>query len=198
MSRNIKNIKSEKKKDLLSDFTKIFAESSEDATSLDRELSYMLSCKVFYESLTPKLESGAILSRKDNGNMMYLICIQPACDCLRIKKYQGRKFLFLPLKIDNERFDISIPNKQSSPLNLQVNLDADAISTVKFHPVNDFEPILATEDNDNWVFTTKSSHKYKWIATLKGELVLRLAHSYGKNISRIGPTESEWQRRWAK
>ncbi|MEI7748561.1 MAG: hypothetical protein FDX21_11065 [Chlorobium sp.] len=196
--KQISNLKHEKNKSVLSEITAIFAEKPEEAMSLDRDLSYMLSCKTSYESSTPTLESGTILSQTfEDGTIKYLICIQPACDCVRIPK-AGRHFLFLPLLLNKDRFDICIANGQSDALTLKINDKAFEIRTLNFTPQKAQTPIHAIKDHNQWVFTNATSEKYEWIATLKSELVLRLAHSYGKNVSRVGTTESEWQRRWAK
>lgn len=197
--KQISKLKNETTKSVLSELTAIFAEKPDDAESLDRDLSYMLSCKTFYKSITPKLEPGTILKHvHENGTESYLICIQPACDCVRIPK-KGRKFLFLPLIPSEAKFDICIPKEQSDALNLQVDDKAYSISILHFAPPKAFEPIHAIKHDSQWVFVThEASVTYEFIATLKRELVLRLAHNYGKNVSRVGTTESEWQRRWAK
>ena len=195
--KQISNLKHEKNKSVLSEITAIFAKKPEEAMSLDRDLSYMFSCKTFYEHSTPKLESGTILSCTNAGTINYLICIQPACDCVRIPK-AGRNFLFLPLLLNQETFDICIADRQSDAITLKVNDKAFEIRTLNFAPHKAHEPIHAIKVNKQWTFTNGTSEEFKWIATLKGELVLRLAHSYGKNVSRVGTTESEWQRRSAK
>lgn len=196
--KQISNLKHEKNKSVLSEITGIFAKNPDDAMSLDRNLSYMFSCKTSYEHSTPKLESGTILSyTNEDDTINYLICIQPACDCVRIPT-SGRIFLFLPLLLNKEKFDICIADRPSEALTLLVNNKAFEIRTLYFKPHKANEPIHAIKDNNQWIFTNGTSQKYEWIATLKSELVLRLAHSYGKNVSRVGTTESEWQRRWAK
>jgi hypothetical protein len=197
--KQISMLKNETTKSVLSGLTAIFTSKIEDAESLDRDLSYMLSCKTFYESSIPKLESGTILKHvKEGGEDSYLICIQPACDCVRIPK-KGRKFLFLPLVPSNEKFDICIPKEKLDALNLRVDDKAYSITTLHFAPPKASEPIVAVRNGTDWVFVTSDpAVSYGWIATLKPEFVLRLAHNYGKNVSRVGITESEWQRRWAK
>lgn len=196
--KKINELKHEKK-ELLSELTAIFAEKPDDAESLDRDLSFMLSCKTSYGSTIPKLEPGTILKHEqESGSETYLICIQPVCDSIRIPK-KGREFLFLPLILCDTKFDICIPKKDSNALNLKVNDKAYSITILHFSPPKASEPIYASKQENQWVFKTSSpTESYKWIATLKQELVLRLAHNYGKNVSRVGITESEWQRRWAK
>ena len=197
--KQISKLKHETTKAVLSELTAIFAKKSDEAESLDRELSYMLSCKTYYKSSTPKLEPGTILKHvQESGAEGYLICIQPACDCTRIPK-KGRKFLFLPLIPSSAKFDICIPKEPPDALNLKVDDKAYSVSLLHFAPPKASEPIRAVRQGNQWVFTTpEPSASYEWIATLKQELVLRLAHNYGKNVSRVGITESEWQRRWAK
>ncbi len=197
--KQIGKLKHETAKSVLSELTSIFAINPDGAEGLDRDLSYMLSCKTFYESSIPKLEPGIILKKvEESGAENYFICIQPACDCIRISK-EGRNFLFLPLALSSDKFDICIPKGPSDALNLKVNDKSYSIITLHFAPPKAFAPIQAVSQGDKWVFVTpKPSITYEWIATLKRELVLRLAHNYGKNVSRVGITESEWQRRWAK
>ena len=197
--KQIGKLKHEKTKSVLSGLTAIFAENPEDAEKLDRELSYLLACKASYTSSNPKLEPGTILKHLEEPNIEnYFICIQPACDCVRIPK-KGRKFLFLPLIPSQDKFDICIPKEQIASLNLKVDDKAYSIKLIHFTPPKASEPIHANRTGTQWMFLSdEPSISYEWIATLKSELVLRLAHNYGKNVSRVGITESEWQRRWAK
>lgn len=197
--KKIQKLKHETTKEVLSELTAIFAKIPDDAEILDRDLSYMLSFKTFYESSIPKLESGTILKHvQENGTEIYLICIQPACDCIRIPR-KGRNFLFLPLILSDTKFDICISKEQLKALTFKVDDKAYSICTLHFSPGKASEPIRAVKKGERWIFVTpEPSASYEWIATLKQELVLRLAHNYGKNVSRVGITESEWQRRWAK
>jgi hypothetical protein len=197
--KKISMLKQETTKSVLSGLTAVFTNNSDDAESLDQDLSYMLSCKTFYGSCIPKLEPGVILKLvKEGSEDSYQICIQPACDCVRIPK-KGREFLFLPLVLSNDKFDICIPKDGGEILNLRVNDKSYSIKTIHFAPPKASEPIIAVHKGTGWSFITSDPEEsFEWIATLKPELVLRLAHNYGKNVSRVGITESEWQRRWAK
>lgn len=187
-------------KTALSDLTAIFSQKPEDSETLDRDFSYMLSCKSYYDQSKPKLEPGTILKHiGEEGTERYMVCIQPACDCVRIPK-KGINFLFLPLETKAEQFDICIPQKSSPTLKLKVNDKSFSIITRHFAPPKSWAPIYAIlKDGEQWMFANQNeSDSYQWIATLRQELVLRLAHNYGKNVTRVGITESEWQRRWAK
>jgi hypothetical protein len=198
--KKVSKLKHETTKSVLSELTAIFTDNPDNAEILDRDLSYMLSCKTFYKSPIRKLEPGTILKcKQENSTESYLICIQPACDCIRIPR-KGRKFLFLPLSLCNDRFDICIPKEGLNTLNLKVEDKAYSIATLHFAPPKASEPIFAVKQENQWVFfdTNEPPASYEWIATLKEEFALRLAHNYGKNVSRVGITESEWQRRWAK
>jgi len=193
----INKLKNESTKKVLSELTAVFASSPADAEILDRDLAYMLSCKTSYTPAGPKLEPGSIL--KECTTNSYLICIQPACDCCRIPA-KGRNFLFLPLIPNESAFDISIPQKESHALNLKIDNKAYSVRTLHFKPIKATEPIRARMQGDSWIFVDSSGVPIvlEWIVTLKREISLKLAHDFGKNISRVGITESEWQRRWAK
>lgn len=197
--KKISMLKRETTKSVLSGLTAVFANTIDDAESLDQDLSYLLSCKTFYGSSIPKLEPGVILKLvKEGSEDSYQICIQPACDCVRIPK-KGREFLFLPLVISNDKFDICIPKNGGETLKLRVNDKSYLIKTLHFAPSKASAPIVAVNQGTGWSFITSNlEESFEWLATLKPELVLRLAHNYGKNVSRVGITESEWQRRWAK
>jgi hypothetical protein len=193
----ISKIKHERSKTVLSEITACFSTIPESPEELDRDLAYMMACKSSFTGAEPSLESGSIL--RGIGDGTYFICIQPACDCLRIRA-KGRNFIFLPMLQNNSAFDISIPLKGNIPLNLKFDCKAYSVCTYHFKPNKASQPIIAKYIDGKWLFSNTSSSpiQFEWITTLNKELVLRLAHNFGKNISRVGTTESEWQRRWAK
>lgn len=208
-SSQISAIKNEKDKALLSELTGFFMNNSDEAENIDRDFARMLSCKTFYKGTEPVIEPGVIL--KSKGHNKFYICIQPACDSVRIS-VKGRDFLFLPLEKDDKKFNINITTETLGPLNLKVNTKSYLIKLFKFAPEKKNTPIRAKKINDKWFFKSlikENSEKesgndkndvteFEWIATVKNEIALKLAHEYVTNVSRVGIVESEWQRRWAK
>ena len=71
---------------------------------------------------------------------------------------------------------------------------------ISFTPSAGKKEIRASKTEENWYFNTGGSQSkaYMWIADLKTEHAQRVANDYARQISRVGLTESEWLRRWAK
>ena len=99
-------------------------------------------------------------------------------------------------------------------MNLKVEEKAFNLRLFHFKPATAGESVYAVRDIDKWLFsyTEKITEKNtagdksfidctvrcEWVTTLRRELALRVAHSVGKDVTRIGLSESQWQRRWAK
>jgi hypothetical protein len=53
-------------------------------------------------------------------------------------------------------------------------------------------------DTNRFIFKDENEKDYEWIAELKTEHAQRAAEQFGRELSRVGLTESEWLRIKAK
>lgn len=128
----------------------------------------------------------------------YLLCLQPVCDSVRLGD-ESRAFIFCVL---NETMD------ETSFTHCIRNVNGDVIKLV-YKPkvtgvfVSNFETEIATEravkdDKVRFIFEDENGKDYEWIAELKTEHAQRAAEQFGRELSRVGLTESEWLRIKAK
>jgi hypothetical protein len=132
----------------------------------------------------------------------YWLCLQPRCDCVRIR--DKRDFVFIPLKKlntmgNNAIFHIIVEDEDSEFSKLK--LINQNYETVKLEFTSNGSPeeiIKAFEKEGNFYFkTSDSTLKFRWIAELKDDQAQRIANNFAAQISRVGLDESEWLRRWA-
>lgn len=195
-------LKHEKDKTKISDLTSIFSNRNDN---IDEEFAILMSMKSNYQFLVPKLDQGTILKGDANANNQYFICIQPKCDCVRIKK-SGEFFVFLPLLLVNNenRFDIII-NEDGILRRLKIQQKPNLIEKYRFYPPKTGLPVLATQLHSNWHFAGNRIEdnnlikvNFRFLGYLKQEYSQRVGNEYANSVSRIGFSESEWLRRWAK
>ena len=61
------------------------------------------------------------------------------------------------------------------------------------------DTVCAAKDSEGrFIFLDEAKNKYEWIAELKTEHAQRAAEEFGRTLSRVGLTESEWLRLKAK
>lgn len=137
-------------------------------------------------NVAPILTLGTVIKDCNNN---YKICVQPACDCARIKK-EGRHFLFLP---------VSVNEKEGIPIALEDNIigfvDTHPYNIVSFifQPQEEDHPVSAIIENDKFVFRSVIS-SYQWITTLKSLYAQRIVEACSSQLSRVGLDMSEWMR----
>jgi hypothetical protein len=71
---------------------------------------------------------------------------------------------------------------------------------VEFKPDKDTKTVIAkADDHQNYWFESKDPEfRCRWIAELKFEQAQRAVQATANQNSRVGLTESEWQRRWER
>lgn len=190
------------------EITKKFIENEEKAEALDKEFAFLTAVSSFYKE-KPLLKFGTILKEITNPEkIIYWLCVQPLCDCVRISN--KRKFPFLNLR----RYDGEKHNKFDI-----VILDGEYICASVQYRQYDTEYIYFKPDrsksisskivNSEFIFESVSEkkivssqqvdvvRKFKWLGELKFAQAQRIANQYASNMSRVGLDESEWLRRWA-
>jgi hypothetical protein len=72
------------------------------------------------------------------------------------------------------------------------------LQTASFKPDKSKGLVLATTDEEGryWFQSRDESRMYRWIGELKFEHAQRAVQAFASQNSRVGLTESEWQRRW--
>lgn len=175
-----------KLKNSRSDLSSLFEKDGEDVSNSNRSFAILTHHKNIFQplSLPPTLSLGTIVKDKDDK---YFVCIQQRCDSVRLKGV--RRFLFLPLEEKGKNAVLV-----SSDLRLGPAKASYAIKTIKFAPQEGQTTIIATKDNERFIFTSIYSEIFEWITDLKDLHAQRIANTYTSELSRVGLDESEWLR----
>ncbi|WP_261512739.1 response regulator receiver domain [Chryseobacterium paludis] len=166
-------------------------------TEIDHKFSILTHHKSLFipNNTIPKLTLGTVVRSTLNTNSYY-ICIQQRCDSVRIAKGSERKFLFIPLSVSVERFDVLTPDN----IKLKRNKDSFSIRTIKFICSNDFGVVSAEKDKNtgDYIFQQKynssTDEHFTWIFDLKDLHSQRIITQYSSQLSRVGLNDSEWHR----
>ena len=143
----------------------------------------------------PSLSLGVMI--KDNDR--YLLCIQQKCDSVRIPDGEQRKFLFLPMKKNDQNFDVLFKNGPQDYVRLfTCYKECYALEIIEFTPFEGTGIVQAKKEEDGYHYFTggpDNQIKYQWILDLKEAHAQRIANNFAAQLSRVGLDESEWLRR---
>lgn len=147
--------------------------------------------------IAPKLTLGVVIKSNkttEENKSGYWVCIQQRCDSVRLDK--ERRFLFLPLDVDENKFHFIT----SQGTKLRLMKKSFQLRTIKFGGDPGVSFIQASNDpSGQFIFESfyKGEHdeKYEWVLDLKDLHAQRIAHEFSAELSRVGLDESEWLRR---
>ena len=143
----------------------------------------------------PSLSLGVMV--KDNDR--YLLCIQQKCASVRIPGGEQRKFLFLPMTINNHNFDVLFKNSDHDYVRLSTCYkECYSLEIVEFAPFGDTGIVQAHKEDDGFYYFiggTDNRIKFQWILDLKEAHGQRIVNNFAANLARVGLDESEWLRR---
>ena len=160
-------------------------------------LSVVMSQRVCYENASRALHLGVIL-RELEGDRRYMLCLQPVCDSVRINGKTARFiFCFLDAASPDKPLTHTLVDLNDNPIDLTYNPRTGNCCVVGF--TVESSTLCAAKNGDGcFVYEADDKTKYEWIAELKTEHAQRAAEEFGRVLSRVGLTESEWLRLSAK
>jgi hypothetical protein len=78
---------------------------------------------------------------------------------------------------------------------IQLQYKPKAINCIVSHFTSNTDALFAVKDDEErFIFRDDNDNNYEWIAELKTEHAQRAAEEFGRMLSRVGLTESEWLR----
>ena len=186
----------DQKKALFNPIKNCFSLDGADMDVVNKKFAMLTHHKSLFfpsDEYLPCLMPGCVIKSEAEE---YFVCIQQACDCLRIPS-SGRKFLFLPLEESSQNFDIVLKNNNSDEmLTLAViHKTSYNIETLDFKPDAGDTVIKAQKENQKIYFKTKDGKKYFWLCDLKEDFYLKIINEYAQKLTRVGIEQSEWLRR---
>ena len=160
------------------------------------KLGSLMSQRIRYDNSRRALHLGVIV-RELADDKGYLLCLQPVCDSVRMGG-KSQAFIFCVLKEpeDGKRFTHCVMDGGGNVIKLEYKPNVSDIFVSKFAGTD----AVCTDkgDTDRFIFKDEDGNDYEWIAELKTEHAQRAAEQFGRELSRVGLTESEWLRIKAK
>jgi len=175
-----------------------FAQGITENTKANEDFAMLLSVRNHYEPPTPILSLGTVTRTGAAAQAKYWMCLQPVCDCLRLK--QRTAFPLLPLEIvpAGEPFHLVVRPADAESVRLKLLSKPLNLVMEQFDPTDaDAGTIAATLDSGEWFFNAASGTRHRWIADLKPQHALWFADLLSHQMRRVGLVQSEWLRKWA-
>jgi len=161
------------------------------------KLGTLMSQRVRYDNSRRALHLGVIV-RELTDKKRYLLCLQPVCDSVRMGgKSRALIFCVLDNPSNNGRFTHCVMDDSGNVIQLRYKPKVSSILVSNFKG-NDDAVYANKDEKDRFIFKDEGKKDYEWIAELKTEHAQRAAEQFGRELSRVGLTESEWLRIKAK
>ena len=164
----------------------------------NHEFSRLMSSRTFYGNDSKALQLGTIVYLENNGIKKYLLCLMPLCDSVRL--VESRKFVFVELEESvqdgKSKASIALFLKDNSPVELIYKPKSYNLFIAEFSPDKDRKQVL-TKNSDNGLEIFKDTieqREFVWADQLRTTHAQRAAEQCARELSRVGLTESEWQR----
>jgi len=161
------------------------------------KLASLMSQRIKYDNSRRALHLGVIV-RELADKKRYFLCLQPVCDSVRMEG-KGRAFLFCIFdeSTNSRPFTHCIMDVRGNLIRLRYKPKVSCIFVSNFKG-NDDAVYAKKAAKGQLIFEGEGKRYYEWIAELKIEHAQWAAEQFGRELSRVGLTESEWLRIKAK
>ncbi|MGU3495100.1 response regulator receiver domain [Xanthobacteraceae bacterium A53D] len=179
------------------DASEIEAEASRDFSRLATYVREFDGHHPLPKGWQPRLTLGSMV-RLEGDTPKYLLCLQPACDTVRIV---GKRFFpFIELEKSSERVDYLVVHGNAEPSVRGVSGKPGGRHYDEFMPDEKKKCILASPLSEggkttSFVFESTSMRKYTWLGDISPMKAQRIAVELAGELSRVGLDEFEWLRR---
>ena len=188
----IKNIKDPRK---IHQLTALWRNTKGRKSEIDKALAYQMISNRRYIDPAPMLKLGTIVKNIESSE--YYLCVQPLCDCVRVKSPRDFTLIQLKLPNDNNQPEIIIKEDKEYIL-LRINYRPHEAEKIRFKGNNVTHTVLAAKaENNDYIFKSHGSNniEFLFVSELKNSIAQRILTKFGHAVSRHGLTESEWLRR---
>lgn len=173
-----------------------FLKTKLSANEIKKLQNFSFYSSILNTSLFPALRLGCIVKNSDS----YYLCIQPACDSVRIptknqvadepNKYSPRTFVFIELKRSDDMTDLFIKENDEF---ISLKICYNQIKTFSFVGNNDGKVMISDgcyeAYKENFI-----EEKLHYVCCLKPMFAQKIANNFAANISRVGIDQFEWLR----
>ncbi len=175
-----------------------FARTLPEARRSDAEFARLLGLKTRYTNPPPRLWLGVIVAAGRGTTEQYWLCVQPRCDSVRLTGPTSFPMLPLSRVADGRKFDIVVPSPKG-PQRLELSRKPADLKMIGFAPSLGQDSVIGLDaGGGGYRFRAATGRPtwYRFIAELKSDTSQAFALELASSISRVGPIESEWLRRW--
>lgn len=149
------------------------------------------------EGWLPRLTLGSIV-RLEGDTPKYFLCLQPACDTVRIEG--SRFFPFIELAAPSAKVDNLVVRGNADPSVRGANEKAGGRHYDEFKADDQKKCVLASPITEGgrttgFVFESIAGRKYAWLGDISPMKAQRVAVGLAGELSRVGLDEFEWLRR---
>jgi hypothetical protein len=175
-----------------------FAASVPAALRANEQFALLTSLRTQYRRPLPRLALGTIISYGKGAARRYWVCLQPRCDSVRLAG--SIAFPMLPLdRVTEGPFHVLLPAMgRKEAVRLAAKPKPSRLQMIHFVAPPSAGCIFADDSSQRFTFVDSKQRRYRWEGELKFEHGQRLAEVVAREFSRVGLTESEWLRLWAK
>jgi hypothetical protein len=168
--------------------TKMFSLDDGASETSDGQFSARMMLRTIYGKPRRELHLGTIVFRKGQ----FFICVQPACDSVRLDPDQETAFPFLSLGSPvKERVDLVVPHPTSGEwIPLALDRKPSSLAMIRFQPTSN-RVVPAYKSGKGYRFRSTTRFSYQWVADLKPEFAHRVTNELAQQFSRIGLDEPE-------
>jgi len=149
------------------------------------------------EKWLPSLTLGTLV-RTVEEKPRYFLCVQPACDTVRID--EARYFPFIELAKGKKKGDNIVVQADGERLLLNVKKEPGARHYEKFAPNPETRSIRAFPRREAGVirgysFSASEGRVYEWVGDIDSTKAQRIAVDLASTLARVGVDDYEWLRR---
>ena len=198
------------KKTWLKKSTEPFAENANAARRSNVRFATLLMFKTQYAGRPPNLSIGTVLYIYGSCHNCYLLCLQPKCESVRLKRAKRFPFIRLvPLTCagkvsksnSTKSLRLVVEGEDDKLEHFGIDPDLSELYYFYFNPNEVPAGVVRAEsgsDSDEFVFYDAGNNRFRWVAQLKDEHALEIAReitdALAISMARPGPNYSEWLR----
>ena len=162
------------------------------AEAQNAKLAERMAVRTVYSGSQPgRLELGVIVQSWQDGH--YWVCVQPLCDSVRLQGDCRVPFLPYNTILDDKAFDLVL-TRGDEVVRLALSTKPADISLRTFAVDGGVGAVMPLQVDGQTVFVDQDDIRLLHVCRLKPEQGQRLVHRLGTEFSRVGLSESEWQR----
>jgi len=174
--------------------TKLFSRSEREAAEADVEFANRVILRTIYTTPPRFLQLGTIVRRSSS---QYLLCVQPLCDCVRLK-HKVKAFPFVQLQVTGgSSYDMRISSGKESGVYLKLSSSPADVVIARFKPRVAQTTVIARPSEsgtDVFNFVDTKANRYRWVAQLKPEFAQKAVGDLAAAFARVAVNEAELRR----